>query len=50
MSDKNVLASIFTSVLCSSSESLLVHSAIGKRLTFKLCLLSVSLADKTIFL
>lgn len=34
LSDKNVLASFFTSLLSSSSESLLVHQAIGKRLTF----------------
>ncbi|XP_057776784.1 uncharacterized protein At3g06530 isoform X2 [Salvia miltiorrhiza] len=31
VSDKNFLASFFKSLLCSSSESLLVHSAIGKR-------------------
>ncbi|KAL1565211.1 hypothetical protein AAHA92_07455 [Salvia divinorum] len=31
LSDKNFLASFFTSLLCSSSESLLVHSAIGTR-------------------
>ncbi|XP_047967896.1 uncharacterized protein At3g06530 [Salvia hispanica] len=31
LSDKNFLSSFFTSLLCSSSESLLVHSAIGTR-------------------
>lgn len=32
LSDSNVLASLFTSLLTSSSESLLVQNAVGKRL------------------